>query len=147
MSLELQKYVTPYEAIQSINQIARPVGIILFGAEGTLKNRVCDEIITKVGEIANCVIYNSSDDLGERTKTAFKDRKNALIIVGNRHLNLIKRRTIINALKKLGARIVVGVCAIQVTGAVNQNSQPINDCYQANPPILDTFDELIIVRE
>ena len=147
MRWELHKVTDPFEAIQSINSIARPIGIVLFGAEGTLKNRVCDEIIMKIGSIGNCVFYNNAESLDGKTKEAIKKRLNVFCIIGNNPLNLSKRKSITKALRIIGARRIVGVCVIQVTGTLNQNSKFVNDYFINHPPELDGFDELIIVRE
>ena len=149
MTWEIRRLDQDENILKEINIIARPVGILLFGADGELKNEVRDKILDKISHIGEVYEFGESKDLSQLQKS-LKARDNVLVIMDNhtsrRHMH---REAAAKELRIFGARIVVGVCVRYTSGSLRDGDRIETDIQlQFHPStIYDGLDYLIVVGE
>ncbi len=138
------------EIFAEINSIREPVGIILFGADSKFKQEV---------------LKRFSENLYSFAETASPELLNGLYLImgknilttlsGDYSANHDKRHGAVEALKRIGAKKIIGIYVKQKP--INLSLQPMPD-YVArfnwqvdmltkNPPTVDGLNSLVIVSE
>lgn len=132
--------------LREVSRIARPVGILLFGADGELKDYICHNIRFIVGHIG--ITHNIKESgAQERIKASLLARENVLIVMdGKKSRNSQCRDKIIQKLRKLGARKIVGICVRYAPGTLSTEDDIETDVqFQFHPPTIENLDYLILV--
>ena len=149
MSWEIRRLDECEPVLKEIERIARPVGILLFGADGYLKDDVCNKILSTISHIG--AIYRfGTDEALEPVKDALKRRDNVLVVMDNLYSRKrLHRHATVEELRSLGARVIVGVCVRYNPGSLENEASIETDIQLQfkDAPTIDGLNYLIIVHE
>lgn len=152
MECEVTKVSTLEEELANIGQLPQPVGIVLFGADCDLKDKVYMECVEQIPNLATG--YGGKGNMALRcAKQPFSEGRPVLTVMygepsGDHH----QRHDTVRALRGLGARSVVGIYAkfnpIWLGNKKASDEDPINEQAWAllnHPPTADGLDCFIVV--
>lgn len=144
------------EVIAGINWLDAPAGILLFGADSDFKDQVHEKFLNNIIGIVEIDVSDlpQADSIG--TASAPNGWNTLVVLAGNDSINHAIRHNTVEALRRMGAKVLIGVyvkqkpiyreSVIRPSGKSREyNSQVV--ALLRNPPTLDGFNQLITVSE
>ena len=134
--------------LHEISYIARPIGILLFGADGKLKDYLrynINSIIGHIGVVCNTIEPSAQKEI----KASLLARENVLAVInGEESRNFQYLGRFIKKLRKLGARKIIGICVRNaLSEAPTESCLGTNIQLQSSPLVVEKMDYLVIVTE
>ncbi len=159
---EINRVSTPERIFDKINnEMAQPVGIVLFGADCELKDDVFKECVERIPNLATPGRDGSSHSvLFEMTEKGYFGGRNVLIVMSDESSsNHEQRHRIAMSLRGYGLKSVVGIYAKVVDlksdsyymkSETRARREEVRRCVaelKTNPPTADGLDYLLVVSE
>lgn len=147
---EINRVSTPERIFKKITEeMAQPVGIVIFGADCVLKDEVYLECFKRIPNFAIC----SSSSRLQAAKRPFSDGQSVVTVMdGKRSGNHACRHQTVTKLREVGAKSVVGIYA-KATTITDDSSMSKRERNQLNKqiaaieqdcPTADGLDYLVI---
>ena len=156
MVWESRESIEKNQVFKAINLAPRPLGIVLFGVEGTLKHKIQLMCWREIKKLVDGSSYCESLLNLEKAYRAVKTRKNVIVVMPE-HASVWERyrQDVVRALQLLGVREVIGIFAKRalITKPPECNEAwaiEVNNLIRAlemKPPATCEFDQLLIVSD
>lgn len=155
MFWESRKSIIDSQVFETINRMARPVGIVLFGVECELKHETRLMCWRKIRKLMDGSSRESLMNL-ERAYRAIRARKNVLVVMPEEASVWERyREDVAKALERLGANQVVGIFVkksliLKKSELNNPKTIETNHLIKAfdmKPPEAREFNQLFIVKD
>ena len=155
MFWESRKSIIDSQVFETINRMARPVGVVLFGVECELKHETRLMCWRKIRRLMDGSSRESLMNL-ERAYRAIRARKNVLVVMPEEASVWERyREDVVKALERLGANQVVGIFVkkslILKESELNKpetiETNHLIKAFDMKPPEAREFNQLFIVKD
>ena len=144
------------EVIAGINWLDAPAGILLFGADSDFKDQVHEKFLNNIIGIVEIDVSDlpQADSIG--TASAPNGWNTLVVLTGDDSTDHAKRHHTVEALKRMGAKALIGVYVKQKPIYRESVIRPSGKCRKFNnqvvallrtPPTLDGLNQLITISE